>query len=80
MICIRKLTTTFLKNVGSLECNNCKHFIKNEQQILEKKEKGKCKKNGYFMPNINEPILFSAKSCRKDEKFCGPKANYFENK
>jgi hypothetical protein len=79
MICIRKFTTTFLKNVGSLECINCKHFVKNEEQILEK-EKGKCKKNGYYLQNIKTPFLFSAESCRKDEKFCGPKANYFENK
>jgi len=55
MICIRKFTTTFLKNIGSLECNNCKHFIKNEEK---RKEKGKYKKNGYFMPNSNEHVLF----------------------
>jgi hypothetical protein len=26
----------FLKNVGSLECINCKDFVKNEKQILKK--------------------------------------------
>ena len=62
------------------KCVDCKYFIKHIENNKEYDDLGKCKKNGYFLPNSRENINFYAISCRKDNKFCGKIGLFFENK
>ena len=77
MIQIRKLVTSSKDFFP--KCVDCKNFIKHVEHNKEYDDLGKCKKNGYFLPNTLGAVNFYAISCRKDEKFCGKSGKYFES-
>lgn len=64
----------------SPKCVDCKNFMKYTENNVDYDALGRCKKNGYFLPNSLETVYFYASSCRRDDKFCGKTGLYFENK
>lgn len=62
------------------KCVDCTNFIKHIENNKEYDDLGKCKRNGYFLPNTLGTVNFYALSCRKDDKFCGKTGIYFESK
>ena len=76
MIQVRKIVTSSKDFFP--KCVDCKSFIKHIENNKEYDDLGKCKRNGYFLPNTLETVNFYAISCRKDEKFCGKNGQYFE--
>jgi len=61
------------------KCVDCKNFIKHIENNKEYDDLGKCKKNGYFLPNTLGTVNFYAISCRKDVKYCGKNGLNFES-
>ena len=77
MIQIRRLVTSSKDFFP--KCVDCKNFIKHVENNKEYDDLGKCRKNGYFLPNTQGAVHFYALSCRKDEKFCGKDGTNFES-
>ena len=77
MIQIRKIVTSSKDFFP--KCVNCKNFIKHVENNKEYDDLGKCKRNGYFLPNTLVTVNFYALSCRKDERICGKTGMYFES-
>ena len=77
MIQIRKIVTSSKDFFP--KCVDCKNFIKHIENNKEYHDLGKCRKNGYFLPNSLESYNFYAISCRKDKKYCGKSGQYFES-
>ena len=78
MIQIRKIVTSSKDFFP--KCVDCKNFIKHVENNKEYDDLGKCRKNGYYLPNTLGTVNFYALSCRKDEKFCGKNGSHFESK
>lgn len=77
MIQIRKFVTSSKDFFP--KCVDCKNFIKYVENNKEYDDLGKCRKNGYLLPNTIGSVYFYANSCRNDDKFCGKSAIYFES-
>ena len=61
-------------------CKDCVNFIKHLENNKHYHELGKCKRNGYFLPNSGEQYYFYANSCRMNEIYCGPEGKFFIKK
>jgi len=73
----------FRRNITSItsfkpSCLDCKNYIKHVENGKEYPDLGKCKKNGYYLPKLNEQYYFYAVSCRKSELYCGKDGKYFD--
>jgi hypothetical protein len=77
MIQVRKIVTSSKDFFP--KCVDCINFIKHVENNKEYDDLGKCKRNGYFLPNTLVTVNFYALSCRKDERICGKNGQYFES-
>lgn len=73
------ITNTNTHNLKQ-NCKDCVNFIKHLENNKHYHELGKCKRNGYFLPNSGEQYYFYANSCRTNEIYCGPEGKFFIKK
>ena len=72
------LSEKFIKNVDLPSCKNCIHYMPSVYHLEFTSTLNRCSKFGEKDMITDEIKYDFAESCRRDEKKCGEKGEYFE--